>query len=55
MTFRPGRIIDLSLNKLEIDTKRFRIDSLSTLFYSLFDQLNGLLYPALLFTTREDL
>jgi hypothetical protein len=54
-TFRPGRITDISANEVEIDTKRIRIDLLSTFFHCLIGQLDGMLYASLLFTTKEDL
>ena len=53
--FKPGRIIDINANEVEIDSKRIRIDLLSSLFHSVISQLDSLLYTSLLFTTKGDL
>src|ERR1700712_532085 len=53
--FRPGRIIDISTNEVEIDSKQIEIDRLSPFFRSVISQLDDLLYATLLFTKKGDL
>jgi hypothetical protein len=49
------RIVDISLNEIQIDGKRIQIDQLRTFFISIICRLESLLYNSLLFCEREEL